>query len=85
VRAERELISGARSALQRGDPAAALALIARAERTFGGGVMVQEREVVAIEALSQAGRAGEAKSRAGAFLDRFPDSPHAAHVRRFAK
>jgi hypothetical protein len=81
IRAERLTLEQARGALHRGDPGSALRLV----EGSGGGVLAQEREVLSIEALSAAGRHAEAKSRARAFVSRFPESPHNAHVSQFAR
>jgi hypothetical protein len=48
-----------------------------------GGVLGQEREALAIEALAASGQRSEASRRAAAFLDRFPNSPHASRVQVF--
>jgi hypothetical protein len=82
TRAERLALEQARRALRSGDPATALAVVGRAQQS---GVLAQEREVLAIEALSAAGRGSEAHARARAFLNRFPGSPHQNHVREFAR
>jgi hypothetical protein len=70
---EAELLEQARSALK-GDPARALARANEHRRRFPGGVLVQEREVIAIQALRQLGRASEAEQRAEAFSKAFPGS-----------
>jgi hypothetical protein len=43
--------------------------------------LAQEREVLAIEALSRLNRSEEANRRAGAFKDTYPDSAHREKVR----
>lgn len=70
---EAELLEQARSALK-GDPARALARANEHQRRFPGGVLVQEREVIAIQALRQLGRASQADKRAEAFSKAFPGS-----------
>jgi outer membrane protein assembly factor BamD (BamD/ComL family) len=45
-------------------------------RRFPSGALVQEREVLAIEALARLGRSSDAKHRLDAFRARFPQSPH---------
>lgn len=70
---EAELLEQARSALK-GDPARALARANEHRRRFPGGVLVQEREVIAISALRQLGRGAEAEQRAEAFSKAFPGS-----------
>jgi hypothetical protein len=71
---ERALLDVARSALEREDGASALAATEKHERTFANGILVQEREAMAIRALVMLGRAGEARARADRFRKRFPDS-----------
>jgi hypothetical protein len=83
MRAERLALEQARRALRGGDPSTALGFVNGASASRG--VLAQEREVLAIEALSAAGRVAEAKSRAQAFLSRFPGSPHQNHVGQFAR
>ncbi len=61
-----------------GNPSRALYLALRDERTSGG--VVEEREVVIIEALVRLGRAGEARERAARFLRLFPVSTHREEV-----
>jgi hypothetical protein len=66
----------ARSAPQR-----ALALVAEHEQRFANGSLVQEREVIAIEALLAGGDRDAAERRAARFFERFADSAHARRVR----
>jgi hypothetical protein len=70
---EAELLEQARAALA-GDPGRALARANEHRRRFPGGVLVQEREVIAIKALRQLGRNAEADQRAAAFEKAFPGS-----------
>ena len=56
-------------------PAQALAALARYHARFPQGALSQEAQVLRIEALRRAGRAGEARSLARAFLARHPSSP----------
>jgi hypothetical protein len=72
---EAELLELARRALAT-DPARALRLTERHKQSFPKGVLQQEREVIAIEALRRLGRAGAASQRAGEFEQQFPDSAH---------
>ena len=58
------------------DPAAALALTAQAATLFPHGILAQEREVIAIEALRRLNRRAEADRRAAAFAKAFPGSVH---------
>jgi hypothetical protein len=70
---EAELLEQARSALK-SDPARALARANGHRSRFPGGVLVQEREVIAIQALRRLGRTAEADRRAEAFEKAFPGS-----------
>ena len=81
LREETTLIRDARQALRQGDAARALRLLDECRRSFPAGVLQQERERLAIEALAKSGRTQEAAARAGAFLRRYPDSPHAGEIR----
>ena len=72
---EAALLQKAQSALQR-DPAEALALTRRHQASFPQGVLTQEREVIAIEALERLGRHDAAKKRASAFERRYRGSVH---------
>jgi hypothetical protein len=70
---EADLLEQARGALK-GDPARALARANEHRSRFPGGVLVQEREVIAIQALRQLGRTAEADRRTEAFEKAFPGS-----------
>jgi hypothetical protein len=72
---EAELLELARRALAT-DPARALRLTERHKQNFPKGLLRQEREVIAIEALRRLGRAKAANQRAGEFEEQFPDSAH---------
>ncbi len=79
--AEAAMLEQAMSALQAGDAAKALKLCERHQRELGAnGLLVQEREVIAIEALVKLGRAAEAKARAEKFKKAFPTSTHLLKV-----
>jgi hypothetical protein len=64
----------------RSAPAHALALVAEHEQRFPSGVLVEEREVIAIEALLVSGQRNAAEARAARFFARFPNSAHARRV-----
>jgi hypothetical protein len=81
LRAESELLGTARSRLAAADFRGALELVARLQARFPRGRLAQEREVVAIDALSGMGEQAAARARALAFSNRFPDSPYSAHVK----
>jgi outer membrane protein assembly factor BamD (BamD/ComL family) len=68
------LLDGARGALQREDPAAALEAAEQHARAYPTGILAQEREAMAIRALVMLGRTPEAQARTDLFRSRFPDS-----------
>jgi outer membrane protein assembly factor BamD (BamD/ComL family) len=70
-----KLLERAQDAL-RSRPAEALALCNEHTQRFPGGMLVQEREVIAIEALVKTGRKEDARKRADRFKTRFPGSSH---------
>ncbi len=72
---EAALLEQARRALN-SDPARALALTRQYQLKFPNGVLGQEREVIAIEALRRLGRTTEASERARSFSTSYPDSAH---------
>ena len=76
--AEARLLEEARHALA-SQPARALALCGEHARTFPGGLLSQEREVITIQALARVGRRAEAETRARRFAQAHPRS---AHLRR---
>lgn len=78
--AEASLLESAMAALKSGAWARALALCERHAREAPDGVLVQEREVIAIEALVRLGRRGDAKARAEKFKAKFPTSTHLLKV-----
>jgi hypothetical protein len=78
---EAKLVAQARRALA-GDPSRSLEITRELEREFPNGVLEEERRALAIRALTQLGRADEARVAAKSFLVEFPDGPHAAAVRR---
>jgi hypothetical protein len=82
LQAESRLLASARSKFAGGDPQGALDDIARLSARFPRGKLAQEREVVAIDCLAALGNREAARSRALAFLARFPSGPYAAHVRQ---
>lgn len=76
---EASLLQAAQSALKT-DPHRALALVDEHRRLYPNGALSQEREVIAIEALSRLGRSKEAKEKAKDFKQRYPDSAHESKV-----
>ncbi len=71
---ERELLDVARAALARGRYADALAAAELHETKWPRGYLVEEREVVFVQALAAAGRRQEAETKAERFRKRFPRS-----------
>lgn len=82
--AEGGVVLEARRDLREGRLEDALRLLDAASTEFAAGALVQEREALAIEALSRSGRREAARARAAAFLRAYPGSPHAASVKTFA-
>jgi hypothetical protein len=72
---EAVLLEGARSVLG-SNPARALQLTDEHRARFPSGVLAQEREVIAIEALKRLGRADAAARRVEAFARRYPGSAY---------
>ena len=76
---EVKLLERAQDAL-RSRPEEALTLADDHARRFPRGMLVQEREVIAIEALVKLGRKADAKARATRFTTRFPGSSHTRRI-----
>lgn len=76
---EYQLLRTARDALAR-DPARALALADQHARQFATGMLAQEREAIAVDALVRLGSVGPAKARAQRFLRNYPHSPYAKRI-----
>lgn len=81
---ERALLEMGRTALARGNHDAALEATRRHERAFPRGRLSEERELIAIQALSGLGRRDEARTRAARFLQSYPRSMFAPAVRAAA-
>jgi len=79
---ELELIDRADTKLRSGELAGALAVARDHEQRCPDGLLVQERERIAIEALAKLGRVDAARARARAFEERYPSSPHLRRVRQ---
>jgi hypothetical protein len=79
---EGALLTDARASLRAGNPTGALAVLRKLDREFPRGGLRQEREVLAIEALSALGDTAAVKRRAEAFVKAYPGSPHGPHLRR---
>jgi len=78
-RDEFALLARAQAALAP-NPGLALALASDHERKFPNGALVQERELVAINALLRLGRRAEASARAARFHRQFPTSVHGRRI-----
>jgi hypothetical protein len=76
---EIELLRQAQDALS-SSPAQSLALCSDHARRFPRGMLGQEREVIAIDALLRSGRRAEAEARAAQFVKAFPGSAHARRI-----
>lgn len=76
---EDRILRDARAALAT-DPARALTLTEEHARRYPHGMLSQEREVIAIEALAKQGRTVDAKTRASAFERAYPNSAYRARV-----
>lgn len=72
--AERALIEQARTALARGKAADALAVLARHQRDFARGQLVEERDALEILSLAGTGQTAAARSRADRFRHAYPKS-----------
>jgi hypothetical protein len=81
---EAALLGKARAELRAGALAAAFATLEASRERISAPELYQEREALLIELLSRSGQREQARKRAHAFLERFPESPHAAAVRAFA-
>jgi hypothetical protein len=77
--AELTLLASAQDALA-SNPEVALSLAESHAARFPHAVMVQEREVIAIEALLRLGRVEAARARADRFYRAFPRSAHRARI-----
>ena len=75
------LLNRAHQALA-GNPARALALTAQHRRDYPSGVLGQESDLIAIEALEALGRKNEARAAAGSFRARYPSSAHLRQLDR---
>ena len=76
---EAALLSAARAALTR-SPARALRITTQHAQRFPKGNLVQEREVIAIDALRRLGRTSEAQQRGAAFEQHYPGSVHRSKI-----
>jgi len=82
--AESALVQEARAKLRGGDAVGALSVLAEADKKFPGGTLSVERAVLRITAMDRAGRKGEAKAAAKAFVQAHPESPYAERLKSVA-
>ena len=76
---EASLLRSARQALAR-SPERTLSLTDEHLRRYPHGILDQEREALAIEALTALGKDDEARTRARGFQRAYPDSPYRARI-----
>ncbi len=76
---ELALVQRAEAALA-SDPRRALDIAGEHARVFPSGEFLQEREVIAVDALSRLGRKDQSLRRARALVERFPRTPYAARL-----
>ena len=76
------LIDAGRADLAAGAPSRALESLETHRREFPRGQLAAEREFLAVQALVQMNRGGEAKQRAEELATRFPSSSYAARATR---
>ena len=76
------LIDAARAAMRAGDAKTALARLDDHDRLFASGGLSTEAAVLRIEALANAGHAGQASELAARFLRAHPESPLRSRVRK---
>jgi len=81
---ESRMLTEARAQLRSGDPRGAMATLDKLQSRSPRGILAQEREVLTIQVLAALGDTAGAGRRAKAFLDTYPNSPHAPQLRRFA-
>lgn len=78
---EFDIVQRAETALA-SDPPRALAITGEHLRAYPSGELVQEREVIAVEALTKLGRRDDASRRARALAERFPNTPYATRLEK---
>jgi TolA-binding protein len=78
---ENRLLREARAASRAGDQAGALGTLKQLDKRFPGGALVQERELLRVQALRAQGSHAEAEQRARRFLKLYPTSPYASHMK----
>lgn len=84
LQAEAAALRSARAELRAGKLADAFATLEASRQMFSAPALYQEREALMIELLFRADQGATAQRRAAAFLENFPDSPHAAAIRQLS-
>lgn len=84
VESESLLLQRARDALAK-DPARALAIVERHRAVYPRGMLSQERELLALKALTALGRPADARTRAAAFVTAYPSSAYRDRVESLAR
>jgi hypothetical protein len=79
---ELELLTPAQAALHAGDFERALSLAERHAGLYSTGMFAEEREAIAIEALSRLGQRDRARARMTAFTTQYPHSGYRARLER---
>ena len=82
---EGRLLAKAHQLVQSGEGRQALDVLASVGVALPAPALYQEREVLTIEALDATGASAAAKLRAQRFLKRYPNSPHAGSLQRYAE
>jgi hypothetical protein len=82
---ESAMLARAHDALLNGSADRALAIVAEHARAYPRGMLTQEREVIAVEALVSSGRLDQARTRAAAFRAAYPGSSHRARIDRLVE
>lgn len=77
-----ELSLMAEAQAKRGQPSQLLRVLAQHERWYPQGMLVQEREVLAVEAWLSSGNLQQARKRAAVLEAKFPNSAHLPRIRR---
>ena len=77
---EVSLVEAARAGLAAGDFAAALAAADQHAARYPDGVLGEEREAIAVEALAGASRTDAARARLAGFVRRYPRSSYRRHL-----
>lgn len=67
------------------NPALALQMLQEHSARFPHGVLLQERDVMAIDSLARLGRIEEARERARAFRTHYPQSAHESRIASILK